>query len=291
MDPAPPRRSRVHAAVDAVHDALELLTTADLDVLAIEDLRLLTGRLLQVGHRVDAATLRLVHSLDRRGVAVERGWTSTAAWLRAAHRLHPATATRLVRTAKALHDDPAGPLVAASRRRGDPAPAGAAGRLRRRPGLRRARRGDHHRGHRPARLSGSGRANGRRDRTGAGCRRPRPEDPRAHRHPPAAHPGRHRRRRPGRQGEPPGRHPRAADPAAERRLLEGPRRARPRAHRGPLLPTQPAGRTRSPPPTATATCGPRPNATPTPWPSCCAATPAPSCPPPATARRPPSPSR
>ena len=51
----------MHAAVDAVHDALDLLTTADLDVLATEDLRLLTGRLLQVGHRVDAATLRLVH--------------------------------------------------------------------------------------------------------------------------------------------------------------------------------------------------------------------------------------
>ncbi len=72
---------------------------------------MLTGRLLQVGHRVDAATLRVLHQVDRRGVAVERGRTSTAAWLRAAHRLHPATATRLVRTAKALHDDPAGPLV------------------------------------------------------------------------------------------------------------------------------------------------------------------------------------
>ena len=110
-DPRHPE-ARVHAAVDGVHDALDLLTTADLDLLGTQDLRLLTGRLLQVGHRVDAATLRLVHHLDRRGVAVERGQTSTAAWLRAAHRLHPATATRLVRTAKALHDDPAGPLVA-----------------------------------------------------------------------------------------------------------------------------------------------------------------------------------
>jgi len=101
----------VHAAVDRVHDALDLLTAADPDLLATEDLRLLTGRLLQVGHRLDAATLRVLHQLDRRGVAVERGRTSTAAWLRAAHRLHPATATRLVRTANALHDDPAGPLV------------------------------------------------------------------------------------------------------------------------------------------------------------------------------------
>ena len=101
----------VQAAVDVLHDALDLLTTADLDLLPTEDLRLLTGRLLQVGHRVDAATLRVLHQVDRRGVAVERGRTSTAAWLRAAHRLHPATATRLVRTAKALHDDPAGPLV------------------------------------------------------------------------------------------------------------------------------------------------------------------------------------
>ena len=101
----------MQAAVDVLHDALDLLTTADLDVLPSEDLRLLTGRLLQVGHRLDAATLRVLHRVDRRAVAVERGRTSTAAWLRAAHRLHPATATRLVRTAKALHDDPAGPLV------------------------------------------------------------------------------------------------------------------------------------------------------------------------------------
>ena len=111
VNPMPPVHQPVHAAVDAVHDALDLLTTVDLAALASEDLRLLTGRLLQVGHRVDAATLRVLHEVDRRGVAVERGRTSTAAWLRAAHRLHPATATRLVRTAKALHDDPAGPLV------------------------------------------------------------------------------------------------------------------------------------------------------------------------------------
>src|SRR6478672_13257353 len=107
----PPVQPPVHAAVDAVHDALDLLTAADLDLLDSSDLRLLTGRLLQVGHRLDAATLRVIHRLDRRGVAVERGRTSTAAWLRATHRLHPATATRLVRTATALHDDPAGPLV------------------------------------------------------------------------------------------------------------------------------------------------------------------------------------
>jgi hypothetical protein len=110
MPPMPPV-DPVQAAVDAVHDALDLLTAADLAALATADLRLLTGRLLQVGHRADAATLRVLHEVDRRGVAVERGRTSTAAWLRAAHRLHPATATRLVATAKALHDDPAGPLV------------------------------------------------------------------------------------------------------------------------------------------------------------------------------------
>src|SRR6478609_6635970 len=85
----PPVQPPVHAAVDAVHDALDLLTAADLDLLDSSDLRLLTGRLLQVGHRLDAATLRVIHRLDRRGVAVERGRTSTAAWLRAAHRLHP----------------------------------------------------------------------------------------------------------------------------------------------------------------------------------------------------------
>jgi len=112
----PPVQDPVHAAVDAVHDALDLLTAADLDLLDSSDLRLLTGRLLQVGHRLDAATLRVIHRLDRRGVAVERGRTSTAAWLRAAHRLHPATATRL--TCKAGRDNPvpAHELVSVSRR-------------------------------------------------------------------------------------------------------------------------------------------------------------------------------
>ena len=167
-------------------------------MLAIEDLRLLTGRLLQVGHRVDAATLRLVHHLDRRGVAVERGRTSTAAWLRAAHRLHPATATRLVRTAKALHDDPAGPLV----------PHPDDGVIRPRQELRDAfAAGQVSAEHvavittavtaLPDAVDPVARADAETALVQA-ADRPRPEDPRAHRHPPAAHPGRHRRAGPGR---------------------------------------------------------------------------------------------
>src|SRR3954469_8433781 len=108
----PPVQDPVLAAVEVLHGALDLLTAAELDVLSAEDLQGLTGRLLTVGHRVEAATLRGIHDLDRRGVARERARTSTAAWLRAGHRPHPATATRLVRTAQALHEDPARPLVA-----------------------------------------------------------------------------------------------------------------------------------------------------------------------------------
>src|SRR3954451_18303360 len=92
----PPVQDPVLAAVEVLHAALDPLTAADLDLLPAQDLQGLTGRLLTVGHRLDAATLRVIHDLDRRGIARERARTSTAAWLRATHRLHPATATRLV---------------------------------------------------------------------------------------------------------------------------------------------------------------------------------------------------
>ena len=60
--------------------------------------------------RTDAVLHSVVRDVDARGAAVQAG-ASTAAWLRGRLRLHPGAAERLVATARALHDDPTGPLV------------------------------------------------------------------------------------------------------------------------------------------------------------------------------------
>ena len=255
-------------------------------MLPIEDLRLLTGRLLQVGHRVDAATLRLLHRAGpARSVVVERGWTSTAAWLRAAHRLHPATATRLVRTAKALHDDPAGPLVAHP----------DDGVIRPRQELR------------DAFAAGQVSAEHVAVITTAVTALPDSVDPVVRMDAETAlvqAADRPRPARPGRTSAPtcgtPWTTPAGQDLAdkenhqvATRELqirLQNDGSSKVRGHLdpeltaafcsqlNPLAAPQPDRHRRPPRP-----ADPRPNATPTPWPSCCAATPAPSCPPPATA--------
>lgn len=80
----------VRSALDGLHRALDDVLALDPALLCSDELRVLTGGLLTARHRADAATLRTVHEIDRRGVAVERGRSSTAAWLRHAHRLHPA---------------------------------------------------------------------------------------------------------------------------------------------------------------------------------------------------------
>ena len=61
--------------------------------------------------RLDAVIHRLVREVDARGAATAAGAASTAGWLRGRLRMHPGAATRLVETSRALHDDPAGPLV------------------------------------------------------------------------------------------------------------------------------------------------------------------------------------
>ncbi len=61
--------------------------------------------------RTDAVLHSVVRDIDARGAAVQAGAASTAAWLRGRLRLHPGAAKRLVVTARALHDDPTGPLV------------------------------------------------------------------------------------------------------------------------------------------------------------------------------------
>ncbi|MGI8644793.1 MAG: DUF222 domain-containing protein, partial [Nocardioides sp.] len=65
----------------------------------------------EAGCVADAALHAVVREIDARGAAVEAGAHSTAGWLRARLHLHPGAARRIVATARALHDDPAGALV------------------------------------------------------------------------------------------------------------------------------------------------------------------------------------
>ena len=65
----------------------------------------------RVTRRADAVLHGLVREIDARGAATDEGAHSTAGWLRARLRLHPAAARRMVTSARALHDDPAGALV------------------------------------------------------------------------------------------------------------------------------------------------------------------------------------
>lgn len=78
-----------------------------------------TATLHQLRNRVDAVFHALVREVDARGAAAAQGAPSTAAWLRERLHLHPAAAKRTVTTARAVHDDPAGPLAPS----GDPGSA------------------------------------------------------------------------------------------------------------------------------------------------------------------------
>ena len=107
----PPVTHPVHAAVGDLVMAFDVVSGTDLTALSATDVMRLTDDLVTLRRRADALALRIVHAADAKAVAVQQGMPSTATWLRAAHRLHPAEATRTVRVAKALHDDPSGPLV------------------------------------------------------------------------------------------------------------------------------------------------------------------------------------
>jgi hypothetical protein len=65
----------------------------------------------RVTRRADAVLHGLVREIDARGAATDAGAHSTAGWLRSRLHLHPGAARRMVDTARALHDDPAGALV------------------------------------------------------------------------------------------------------------------------------------------------------------------------------------
>ena len=107
----PPVTHPVHAAFDDLVTAFDVVSGTDLTALSAPDLMRLTDDLVTLRRRADALALRVVHEVDAQAVGVKQGMPSAATWLRAAHRLHPAEATRTVRVAKALHDDPSGPLV------------------------------------------------------------------------------------------------------------------------------------------------------------------------------------
>lgn len=70
-----------------------------------------TATLHRLRNRVDAVFHALVREVDARGAAAAQGAPSTAAWLRERLHLHPAAAKRTVTTARAVHDDPTGPLA------------------------------------------------------------------------------------------------------------------------------------------------------------------------------------
>jgi len=55
--------------------------------------------------QIDALLLTQLAEVDSRGIPAQRGCPSTRAWLRSAHRIAPAEASSLVRTALSLRDD------------------------------------------------------------------------------------------------------------------------------------------------------------------------------------------
>ena len=101
----------VAAAMAAIDAALDSLAGAELWGLDGQPLTGAVQELHRLQCRAQAVTSRLVAEVDVRGAATELGATSTAAWLIWALRLHPGAAKRAVRDARALHVDPAGPLV------------------------------------------------------------------------------------------------------------------------------------------------------------------------------------
>ena len=107
----PPVTIAVDDALSAVEAALDSLAGAELWGLDGQELTGAVQELHRLQCRAQALSARLVAEVDVRGVATELGATSTAAWLIWALRLHPGAAKRAVRDARALHVDPAGPLV------------------------------------------------------------------------------------------------------------------------------------------------------------------------------------
>jgi len=115
----PPLTGPVGGGVDALSGVLDgLVAATGADGSAGELWQLGSGELLELTAAVhtllsrgEAVLHALVREVDVRGAGVAAGAASTAGWLATRCRLHPAGARRLVRTARALHDEGAGPLV------------------------------------------------------------------------------------------------------------------------------------------------------------------------------------
>jgi len=107
----PPVTTAVDDALHALDDALDRLAAAGLCGLGNQELTGAVQSLHRVACIAQAQSARLVAEVDARAAATELGATSTAAWLIWALRMHPGAARRAVRDARALHVDPARPLV------------------------------------------------------------------------------------------------------------------------------------------------------------------------------------
>lgn len=107
----PPVTGPVTAVLVELEAALDRLTEVATWMVGSGELVEATATLHRLRNRVDAAFHELVREVDARGAAVAEGAPTTAAWLRERLRLHPAAAKRTVATARAVHDDPTGPLA------------------------------------------------------------------------------------------------------------------------------------------------------------------------------------
>jgi hypothetical protein len=82
---------------------------------AISDARLSScvDRVRVLAQQIAAIELALVRQVDRRGLAVGEGATSTLAWLRDRHRISGRAAAQLVKLARALDTDTGSPMAEA----------------------------------------------------------------------------------------------------------------------------------------------------------------------------------
>jgi hypothetical protein len=107
----PTATTSVGVALGAAGQALDELAGAELWALSGGELTGAVVELHRLECRVQAQLSRLVAEVDVRGAAVELGAPSTASWLMWGLRMHPGAAKRAVRDARALHCDPASPLL------------------------------------------------------------------------------------------------------------------------------------------------------------------------------------
>ena len=92
-------------ALAAAGEALEECRAAGVWALPDDELVSCVDDVQVLVRRVAAVELALVREIDRRGVAVGQGATSTLAWLRDRYRISGGAASRRVKLARALDAD------------------------------------------------------------------------------------------------------------------------------------------------------------------------------------------